>query len=647
MRAGATTVLLLTVMVPLQAQELSWEVRSPKGFRYLHPTWSEDGSNLIVSRVPEGDDGCDEVWSIPADGTDPKQIRALAPGVYCNSILADGKRMLVCSDSKEYAILSVETGEQAPLHPPSKPVFGCAPSPDGAWIAWAIGDGQSSGVVWIARPDGSDARTISEGTFAMERPSWSPDGKRLAVPSVAPGSRAGNLHIVTLDGQDEVVVSIADLFIHQAVWSPDGKRIAVLGYRGYPEMQFWIHVGAADGSGLVPFLRDGSQPHSIAWSPDSKALVAAGRLRNGLDAIRRWVVPDKFESAMSPEEPREGKVAEPGSFYLGNGPAFSAVGNVSEPEAPLFRCSADGRTRQLVVKSGFMPQGVPGGGVSFLRFTLGKEARSELVLMPSDLSGQRVLHTVENKTSVMDWRFSPDGKHVAVAAEDGLFVGQAPEFALELVYTPDKPWHVMERDGSPRALEWFPDSHELIIRMGKTWTVRALLDRGEMELIAGGWSEVVPLPGREVLCAKGRSLFRVPSVGGTRKIADLPDECVGLVVPPKADCAYALWARVAMGGKGTASASGGLVAVDLTSGETRALGDVPLVQATLSQDGSHLLGVEVYLHKGDMLDVPGGIADYDLSTGRTRVVVFDYSATDLAIGRQMAGISPRVIDWAR
>jgi len=54
-------------------------------------------------------------------------------------------------------------------------------SPDGAWLAY-ISDESGADNLWIARPDGSDARRVSDRTGAtLISPEWSADGEALFV----------------------------------------------------------------------------------------------------------------------------------------------------------------------------------------------------------------------------------------------------------------------------------------------------------------------------------------------------------------------------------------------------------------------------------------------------------------------------------
>lgn len=70
-------------------------------------------------------------------------------------------------------------------------------SPDGERIAFVRG-AFPNGEVWVARPDGSEARPITDGAMAAGVPFWSPDGRRILVNAGRDGRR--EIYVVAPDG---------------------------------------------------------------------------------------------------------------------------------------------------------------------------------------------------------------------------------------------------------------------------------------------------------------------------------------------------------------------------------------------------------------------------------------------------------------
>jgi WD40-like Beta Propeller Repeat len=142
------------------------------------------------------------------------------------------------------------------------------PSPDGRRLAyWSGGVRYVPATLWLARADGTDARTLGTAQDAA----WAPDSRRLAY------SAPDGVHVLTTTGADRIVDPRS---VGTLRWSPDGKTLAFVA-----------------GSGIV--LRRGGRervlvsatPSSFAWSPDGRRIaygtqdgifvagVASGRTR--------------------------------------------------------------------------------------------------------------------------------------------------------------------------------------------------------------------------------------------------------------------------------------------------------------------------------------------------------------------------------
>jgi serine/threonine protein kinase/Tol biopolymer transport system component len=146
------------------------------------------------------------------------------------------------------------------------PVF-AAPviSRDGTQFAYVVRrDGR--GVLHVMAADGTNAHSVAEAMDVRDTPSWSPDGKWIAV--IARTGDAMDLYKVPLEGGEPVRLAEGVLF--DPVWSPDGRFIlysdgsgggATLSVRAVtPDKQPWKIpelplVGY--GSGRYRFLADG------------------------------------------------------------------------------------------------------------------------------------------------------------------------------------------------------------------------------------------------------------------------------------------------------------------------------------------------------------------------------------------------------
>ena len=69
-------------------------------------------------------------------------------------------------------------------------------SPDGQWIAY-----NSSGEIWVMRPDGSEQRNLTQHTAEDQGPAWSADGRRIAFHSDRSGRQyEWDIHVMDADG---------------------------------------------------------------------------------------------------------------------------------------------------------------------------------------------------------------------------------------------------------------------------------------------------------------------------------------------------------------------------------------------------------------------------------------------------------------
>jgi tricorn protease-like protein len=148
-------------------------------------------------------------------------------------------------------------------------------SPDGATIAfthWDVTTGRED--VWVMNADGSAQRNLTAGEPAARsrgEPAWSPDGQWLAY-SATLGTAApdrGSIWIMRADGSGKRLLTSSAGWDQRPTWSPDGTRIA-FGRGGDLAI-----VGVA--TGLVTSLGLGQAPWYPSWSPDGEFIAFAAR----------------------------------------------------------------------------------------------------------------------------------------------------------------------------------------------------------------------------------------------------------------------------------------------------------------------------------------------------------------------------------
>ncbi|MEW6239275.1 MAG: hypothetical protein AB1564_00505 [Chloroflexota bacterium] len=160
-------------------------------------------------------------------------------------------------------------------------------SPTGEWIAFTSdrsADGKALDDIWIMKADGSGLRNLTDNGYDWEdsHPAWSPDGRQIAFFRMgslfSDESTAGwppGLWLMDADGGNPAVLyEMTDLFggIGQPSWSPDGRYIAiVLPETGMENSDVWV-VSVGGGEAVNVSDRPGSD-FGVSWAPDSSALI--------------------------------------------------------------------------------------------------------------------------------------------------------------------------------------------------------------------------------------------------------------------------------------------------------------------------------------------------------------------------------------
>lgn len=158
-------------------------------------------------------------------------------------------------------------------------------SPDGTRIAVLQATGASGSDLWIANPDGSDARRLGGPYLHDDWYEWSPDGSLIAVQSIIDGT--SRVTLVRTDGTGSSVMNLG-MPVEAPTFRPaDGHQLLV---RGQAKADFGLQWGFylvdLDGSNLVHLELDpgfADDPsfnndrdyyfQSPAWSPDGTRLA--------------------------------------------------------------------------------------------------------------------------------------------------------------------------------------------------------------------------------------------------------------------------------------------------------------------------------------------------------------------------------------
>lgn len=233
---GTATVVPFTAAVPVvprpdyhrKTRDLD-SVRERPVVGIASPVASPDGRQVAFRAL-------NAVWLLTIG--DPVPTRLVADG-YFNSdpdFAPDGRSIVYASDRSGDADLwrrDLATGDEQRLT--GLPGAQTAPrlSPDGTKVAYCDQDG----VVWVLDLTSGALTQATPTLFMPGRPTWSPDGRTLALAAVKPYSRRfreGTSQVLTVDLATRTLTytepmphaSIATRGDDGPVWSPDGRHLA-------------------------------------------------------------------------------------------------------------------------------------------------------------------------------------------------------------------------------------------------------------------------------------------------------------------------------------------------------------------------------------------------------------------------------------
>src|SRR5207245_1174791 len=125
--------------------------------------------------------------------------------------------------------------------------------------------------------DGGNVRQLTSGDADDRHPTWSPDGKRIAVDSGSDIKR--DIWVIDMASRARTQLTRSGAITSFPSWSPDGTRISYYVYRD-GAMDIW--TTDADGGDTVQLTRQLASErnnqctfacHSPAWSPDGRQLA--------------------------------------------------------------------------------------------------------------------------------------------------------------------------------------------------------------------------------------------------------------------------------------------------------------------------------------------------------------------------------------
>jgi Tol biopolymer transport system component len=253
---------------PIPGDELPSDSRSQ-----MWPTFLPDGEHFLFLqwKYPSFGTPDDNVWIGSIDGGKPKRL----PLASTNAQYSEGY-LLFCRDgdlvAQKFDLARLELG--GAILPVARQIQyhtfqhngAFSVSTNGILVYGTAGTGVNSQMAWLDR-SGKTIGTLGEAGL-LERPSISPDGKRVAV-GISPSDTREKIWIYDVEQGTRIPLVSEENGpnLYRPIWSPDGKQIA---YRDTVGKNSTLIVHNSDGSGEE--RRPGAMHFELIqpsdWSPD-------------------------------------------------------------------------------------------------------------------------------------------------------------------------------------------------------------------------------------------------------------------------------------------------------------------------------------------------------------------------------------------
>ncbi len=262
--------------VPVAAEPGETRLRNVRQLTYegnnAEAYWARSGERLIFQRQVDVEHGCDQQYTIDADGRDLRRVSNGLGRTTCGYFYDDDRRILYSS--------TFEHSTACPIPPDHSQGY-----------VWPLGHLE----IYTANADGSDLRRLtSNGAYNAEA-TLSPDGRRIIFTSTMDGDI--ELYTMNVDGTDLRRVTHRVGYDGGAFFSPDGRQIVwramypataadsgdyrrLLDQRLVRPSRLDLWVADADGQNARQVTRLGGASFAPFFTPDGRGIIFASNFPN-------------------------------------------------------------------------------------------------------------------------------------------------------------------------------------------------------------------------------------------------------------------------------------------------------------------------------------------------------------------------------